>query len=137
MIGQIESYDAENQTGKITSNGQTYSFNATAWLPDVPPESGDDVNFDIDDAAAVNVNLVGAYLEPAKAVKYKYLAGVLGLLLGFAGIHRFYLGYYKIGLAQIALTALTHGYGVLWGFIDTVLIFAGHINKDAKGRPLK
>jgi len=137
MIGHIESYDTENKTGNLTSNGQSYPFDIEVWLPEVSPEPGDDVNFDLDNGAVVNVNLVGAYLEAPKAVKYKYLAGALGLFLGFAGIHRFYLGYYKIGLAQIVLTVLTHGYGVLWGFIDTVLIFAGHINKDAKGRPLK
>jgi len=137
MIGHIESYDENSQTGVVTSNGQFYQFHADDWLPDVPPESGDDVNFEVSEGMAKQVNLVGAYLEKAKPVKYKYLAGALGLLFGFAGVHRFYLGYYKIGLAQLALTILTNGYGVLWGFIETVLIFAGHINEDAKGRPLK
>jgi hypothetical protein len=47
------------------------------------------------------------------------------------------LGFYKLALAQIALTILTHGYGVIWGFIDTVLLFGGHIHKDSKNRPLK
>lgn len=137
MIGHIESFDDESRTGVITSNGQFYQFHADDWLPDVPPEPGDDVNFEVDAGAAKQVNLVGAYLETTKPVKYKYLAGALGLVLGFAGLHRFYLGYYKIGLAQLVITILTHGYGVVWGFIDSILIFAGHINKDAKGRPLK
>jgi TM2 domain-containing membrane protein YozV len=98
---------------------------------------GDDVNFDATETSASHVNLVGAYLEKPKAVKYKYVAAILALLLGFAGIHRFYLGFYKIALIQIAFTAVTQGYGVVWAVIEAVLLFGGQINKDAKGRPLK
>ncbi len=137
ITGHIESYDEQNQTGTIASNGQLYPFHAADWQLEVPPEPGDDVRFEVSGGAAQQVSLVGAYLEKTKPVKYKYLAAALGLVFGFAGVHRFYLGFYKIGLAQLAVTVLTQGYGVLWGFIETVLIFAGHINKDAKGRPLK
>ncbi len=138
MLGKIESYDAEQQTGVIISDKQLLNFNSDSWLPEVPPEAGDDVSFTVnEDNFAVDVNLVAAYFEPPKAVKYKYVAAALGLVFGFAGLHRLYLGYYKIALAQLALTALTQGYGVLWGFIETVLIVGGQINKDAKGRPLK
>ena len=137
MIGHIESYDPETQSGVIKSEEQFFGFDLEGWLADVPPDQGDDVYFEVNDGGAVNIKLVGAYLEPPKAVKYKYAAAVLALLLGFTGIHRFYLGFYKLGLAQLALTALTVGYGALWGFIDAILLFAGHINKDAKGRPLK
>jgi TM2 domain-containing membrane protein YozV len=138
MIGHIESYDAKTQSGVIKSEDQFFAFDLNGWLADVPPDQGDDVYFDNEDGtAAINVKLVGAYLEPPKAVKYRYIAAALALFLGFAGVHRFYLGFYKMGLAQIVFTGLTQGYGVLWGFIEAVLLFAGHINKDAKGRPLK
>jgi hypothetical protein len=137
VIGHVESYDARTQSGVIKSEEQFFGFDLEGWVEDVPPDQGDDVYFDVADGGAINVKLVGAYLEPPKAVKYKYLAAVLALLLGFTGIHRFYLGFYKLGLAQLALTALTVGYGALWGFVEAVLLFTGHINKDAKGRPLK
>ncbi|MDO9104650.1 MAG: TM2 domain-containing protein [Methylovulum sp.] len=137
MIGYIESYDAESQTGVIKAEDKAFAFHLDDWMAQVPPEQGDDVRFTEEDAHARGIDLVGAYLEKPKAVKYKYLAVLLGLLLGYAGVHRFYLGYYKIGLAQIAVTLATVGYGALWGFIEAVLIFGGHINKDAKGRPLK
>ena len=137
MIGHIESYDPKTQSGVIKSEEQFFAFDLEGWAADVPPDQGDDVYFDVDGTAAMNVKLVGAYLEPPKAVKYKYVAAILALLLGFTGIHRFYLGFYKLGLAQLGLTALTVGYGALWGFVEAVLLFAGHINKDAKGRPLK
>jgi TM2 domain-containing membrane protein YozV len=137
MIGHIESYDPDTQSGVIKSEDKFFAFDLEGWMADVPPDQGDDVNFDVDGTTAHTIKLVGAYLEPPKAVKYKYVAAALALFLGFAGAHRFYLGFYKIGLAQLVFTGLTQGYGVLWGFVEAVLLFAGHINKDAKGRPLK
>ncbi len=137
MIGHIESYDPKTQSGVIKSEDKFFAFDLHGWVADVPPDQGDDVNFDVDDTSAINIKLVGAYLEPPKAVKYKYVASALALFLGFTGAHRFYLGFYKLGLAQLALTALTVGYGALWGFVEAVLLFTGNINKDAKGRPFK
>jgi TM2 domain-containing membrane protein YozV len=137
MIGHIESYDPDSQSGVIKSEENSYTFHLDDWVTQVPPDLGDDVNFEAEETIARKINLVGAYLAPPKAVKYKYVAAVLALFLGFTGLHRFYLGFYKLGLAQLAVTALTVGYGALWGFVEAVLLFAGHINKDAKGRPLK
>ena len=74
--------------------------------------------------------------QPSEA-KSKVVAGLLGIFLGSIGIHRFYLGYMTIGIIQIVVTVLTFGIGGLWGFIEGILIFAGTINKDAQGRPLK
>jgi TM2 domain-containing membrane protein YozV len=137
MIGHIESYDPDSQTGVVKSEEKTYTFHLDDWVAQVPPDQGDDVNFEVEETAARKIDLVGAYLAPPQAVKYKYVAAALALFLGFTGMHRFYLGFYKLGLAQLALTAATVGYGALWGFVEAVLLFAGHINKDAKGRPLK
>jgi TM2 domain-containing membrane protein YozV len=85
---------------------------------------------------------VGAYLEPPKAVKYKYLAAVLALFLGWTGAHRFYLGFYRMAFIQLTLTVILYvtglpGFAALWGFIESILLFGGQINKDAKGRPFK
>ncbi len=137
MIGYIESYESDNQVGVIKSEEKSYTFHLDDWVAQVPPDAGDDVNFDSEETIARNINLVGAYLTPPKAVKYKYVAAALALFLGFTGLHRFYLGFYWLGIAQLALTAATVGYGALWGFVEAILLFAGHINKDAKGRPLK
>ncbi len=137
MIGHIESYDPDSQTGVVKSEENSYTFHLDDWVAQVPPDLGDDVDFDSEGMIARKIKLVGAYLTPPKAVKYKYVAATLALFLGFTGLHRFYLGFYWLGIAQLALTAATVGYGALWGFIEAVLLFAGHINKDAKGRPLK
>jgi hypothetical protein len=62
----------------------------------------------------------------------------LGILLGGLGIHRFYLGYVGIGIAQIAVTIVTLGVGSIWGLVEGILILTGNgITKDAQGRPLR
>jgi hypothetical protein len=74
MIGQIETYDPDSQAGVIKTEGALFTFHLDDWIADVPPDEGDDVNFDVHGTIASNITLVGAYLEPPKAVKYKYLA---------------------------------------------------------------
>ncbi len=138
MIGHIESYDEKTQTGSIKCQDQFYEFHIDDWTSDTAPKAGDDVDFfPEDDGSASDVGPVGSYLQDLTPVKSHYVAGFLGLILGLAGIHRIYLGFYWIGILQLIVTFLTGGYGVMWGFIEGVLLLAGHMNKDAKGRPLK
>ena len=142
MIGHIESYDPDSQTGVAKSEEKSYTFHLDDWVAQVPPDPGDDVNFDAEGTTARKINLVGAYLAPPKAVKYKYVAALLALFLGFTGLHRFYLGFYRLAFAQLTLTVILYvtglpGFAMLWAFIESILLFGGHINKDAKGRPLK
>ena len=69
--------------------------------------------------------------------KSKMAAGLLGIFLGGFGVHRFYLGYTGIGVAQIFVTLFTCGVGHLWGFIEGILILTGStIVADASGKPL-
>lgn len=137
IIGQIESYDSAKKTGIVKSQDDFFEFDENSWKSSVPPDSGDEVTFELKDNTVLNMRLVAETLKPVEGVKRKWIATTLAFFLGGAGAHRFYLGFYKMGLAQLALTILTHGYGVLWGFIDAILLFAGHIHKDAKGRPFK
>jgi TM2 domain-containing membrane protein YozV len=70
--------------------------------------------------------------------KSKIAAGLLGIFLGGFGVHRFYLGYTGIGVAQILVTFATCGIGSLWGFIEGILILVGtSITTDAQGQSLK
>ena len=69
--------------------------------------------------------------------KDKLIAGLLGILVGGLGIHRFYLGYIGIGFAQILVTIVTLGIGAIWGFIEGILILVQDDWTDAQGRPLK
>ena len=142
MIGQIESYDPDTQTGVIKSEDKFFSFHIDAWQNPASPEAGDHVNFVEQDTAASFVELAGAYLAKPKAVKYRYLAALLSFLFGFIGGARLYLGFYRTALLQLLLTPvlLFTGFIVftpLWGLVEAVLLAGGHINQDAKGRPLK
>ncbi|MBQ8078355.1 MAG: TM2 domain-containing protein [Oscillospiraceae bacterium] len=69
--------------------------------------------------------------------KSKLAAGLLGIFLGGFGIHRFYLGYTKMGIIQIIVTLVTCGAGSLWAFVEGILILCGtYITTDANGNPL-
>ena len=71
--------------------------------------------------------------------KSKVVAGLLGIFLGGFGVHRFYLGYTKIGVIQLIVTLVTCGVGSLWGFVEGILYLVGTngFTTDAEGRPLK
>jgi TM2 domain-containing membrane protein YozV len=94
----------------------------------------------------VVVQMGGAPATPVATVvpgppKSKIAAGLLGIFLGWLGIHRFYLGYNGIGVCQLLLTVLTCGYGAIisgvWGLVEGILILCDVINRDASGQPLK
>lgn len=65
----------------------------------------------------------------------KIVAGILGILLGSLGIHRFYLGYIGVGVVQILLTICTGGVAGIWGFVEGILCLTGHM-RDIDGLPL-
>ena len=73
-----------------------------------------------------------------RPLKSKMTAGLLGIFLGSIGVHRFYLGYAGIGIAQIVVTIVTCGIGAIWGLIEGILILTGSpsFSTDAEGRPL-
>lgn len=76
--------------------------------------------------------------------KSKMAAGLLGIFLGYLGIHNFYLGYTGKAIAQLLLTLIgwiACGIGptvaAIWGFIEGILILTGSINVDAEGNTLR
>ena len=58
--------------------------------------------------------------QPYKSEK-KIIAGILGILVGYLGIHKFYLGYTKEGVIQIIATFVTFGFAGLIGFIERII----------------
>lgn len=55
------------------------------------------------------------------AQKDKVVAGILGILLGSLGIHKFYLGYTKEGVIMLLVSLLTCGIGAsVMGIIGLV-----------------
>jgi predicted Zn finger-like uncharacterized protein len=65
------------------------------------------------------------------STRSRLVAGLLGIFLGPLGTHRFYLGYWVLGLAMLA----TAGGCGIWSLIDAILIFLGKV-PDADGRRL-
>ena len=51
----------------------------------------------------------------------KILAGVLALLLGYLGVHKFILGYQKEGIIQIVATVVTCGFAGIIPFIEGII----------------
>jgi TM2 domain-containing membrane protein YozV len=100
------------------------------------------------DPAAVVCTQCGVALGAAPAVavpgaKSKLAAGLLGILLGGLGIHRFYLGYTGIGVAQLVLClsgiftcGLTTIAASIWGLVEGILILTGSMDRDAQGNAL-
>jgi TM2 domain-containing membrane protein YozV len=58
--------------------------------------------------------------KPPGAEK-KVVAGILGILLGGLGIHKFYLGYTKEGIIQLIIGLVTCGVGGIIGLIEGII----------------
>lgn len=70
--------------------------------------------------------------EPVREPKSRTTFILLGALLGPLGVHNFYAGYTKKAIWQLAITALTLGFGSpmswIWAIIDVCTV-----NEDDKG----
>lgn len=82
--------------------------------------------------------------------KSKITAGLFGIFFGAFGVHNFYLGYQTKAIIQMVCSILAiifmcfGGFTLfvllgihIWGLIEGIMILAGAINKDGKGRVLK
>ena len=59
--------------------------------------------------------------EQIPGAEKKILAGILGILLGGLGIHRFVLGDATGGILRIVITIVTCGAGSLIGLIEGII----------------
>jgi TM2 domain-containing membrane protein YozV len=98
-----------------------------------PPIVAQSVNYVVTVPRTVVVDAQG------RPLKNKIAAGLLAILLGPFGAHRFYLGYKSTGIAMLVITIVTCGYGgvitAIWGIVEGVLCLTGSM-LDAEGRPL-
>jgi TM2 domain-containing membrane protein YozV len=112
----------------------------------IPPKPVDPIAPATPQGPLVQMNFTPPYQPPPVAMpivygppKSRVAAGVLGILLGSLGIHRFYLGYTGIGMLMLLITVCTCGYGSIitgiWGLIEGILCLTGSM-MDAQGRPL-
>lgn len=64
-----------------------------------------------------------AWNTPAapKQENKKVLAGVLAIVFGYLGIHKFILGYTQEGIIQLVISIVTCGLGGIIGFIEGII----------------
>ncbi|QLC67003.1 TM2 domain-containing protein [Flavobacterium sp. LPB0248] len=60
-------------------------------------------------------------LNLGKAENKKVTAGILGIVLGSFGVHKFYLGYSKEGIIQLVVSVVTCGLGGIIGFVEGII----------------
>ncbi|MEN2414708.1 TM2 domain-containing protein [Flavobacterium mesophilum] len=51
----------------------------------------------------------------------KVLAGIMGIIFGYLGIHKFILGYTQEGIIQLVISIVTCGLGGIIGFIEGII----------------
>lgn len=56
-----------------------------------------------------------------KGENKKVVAGILGIVLGCFGAHKFYLGYQKEGIIQLIVSVVTCGLGGMVGFVEGII----------------
>ena len=83
---------------------------------------GDKLNLK-EKAALKIVTSKGFQKKASSEGKSQIIAAVLCFLVGYIGIHRFYLGYTTIGLIQL----LTFGGFGIWALIDLIRIITGDL----------
>lgn len=66
--------------------------------------------------------------------RHKVVAGILGIVLGAFGVHRFYLGFIGIGIIQLLL--FWTGISAVWGLAEGILCLFGEMH-DVDGLPLR
>jgi TM2 domain-containing membrane protein YozV len=75
------------------------------------------------------------YYPLPESDKSKVIAGVLQLVFPF-GVGRFYTGHVGLGLAQLFVVIITLGFGILWPWIDGIILLASG-GTDSTGRRLR
>lgn len=65
---------------------------------------------------------------PPDVAQKKLIAGILGIILGFLGIHKFILGYNVEGIIMLLVSLLTCGFGAtvmgIIGLIEGIIYLA-------------
>lgn len=89
---------------------------------------GDDLKDTFDDAKKGAKETASEFANSAKETfdnvsgeNKKILAGVLGILFGGFGIHKFVLGYTKEGVIQLIATIVTCGFASIIGLIEGII----------------
>ena len=140
LRGQILVINAQQEAGAIVmADGQRFLFHLREWQDLLPPERGMAVEFTLgEDQRGRQVRLAppepihaGAAPAPiplAQKPKRKAVLTLATLFLGVFGAHRFYMGAWGWGLAQVLGLLLLGGIlGALLPALGTLLFLAAFV----------
>ena len=131
MKGRVLSYTVQENAGIISGDdGQRYTFEGPQWRENDLPVQGAHVDFQVaqDTDQAVSIYLVrGAPAATPAGEKNKVVAGVLAILFGALGAHKFYLGYSGQGALMLVLFILGIALTFVFGIGLIVLLVLGII----------
>ena len=113
MNGQILDYSPQTNSGLIAGDdGNRYNFVGAEWKDQAIPNRGMRVDFEAQGSDAVAIyramsasgaGIGGAIEGVMGSDKTKVVAGLLGIFLGWAGVHKFYLGIKRPATIQLAV----------------------------------
>ena len=94
MTGESLSFSIQKSSGMINvADGQRYAFDGSNWRESTPPMRGVAVDFQPQGSTALEINrALGGGAVATSVEKNKTTAGLLAILLGAFGVHKFYLG---------------------------------------------
>jgi len=109
LQGVLLDFSIQSNTGEISGDdGNRYTFSGDHWLDSGTPVSGTKVDFvGGEDSTALKIYRAqtGSVARPLEnsGTKSRVAAGVLAILLGGLGVHKFYLGYHGIGVLYLLI----------------------------------
>lgn len=127
MKGRVLGYNPSQKTGVITGeDGRRYKFSEDNWESPEMPTVNVGVDFEIIDGHAVEIyhtNISSSNDSQQVGEKNRFTAGILAILLGALGIHKFYLGHTGLGILMLVLCII-----FIWTwFVPFVLTLIGVI----------
>lgn len=144
----VKKVDVDAQVVTVLSDGvlEQVSFDKFLTIPQVSDVVAIQQSLD-GESKYVILDSSDVVKSNEKSTKSKMVAGILGIFLGYLGIHNFYLGYTSKGVLQ--LLGMTVGwitFGLIpfivwiWAFIESIMILVSSPgskwHKDANGLEL-
>ena len=114
MNGTILDYSVQTNSGLITGDdGNRYNFVGAEWKDEAIPNRGTRVDFEAQGGDAVAIyramaapsagGISGTLDGVLGSERTRLVAGLLAILLGWAGAHKFYLGMKRPAIMQLAV----------------------------------
>lgn len=98
MKGAILDFSTNSNSGVISGDdGKRYTFVGAEWKATGLPSTGQRVDFAPADESAQAIYAD----QPATGGKSKIAAGILAIILGWLGVHKFYLGFTTPGVIML------------------------------------